>query len=121
MLSLFLSLSLSLSLGALSILVADNDDFCGLQSKASFTSTGNSVRVLIDKYSCTQQSSCMVSERRPGLLTPAPRASVAQRRRAFFIYLSSMRVTKHRRTGRKSSTLGMAIMIRGTKLHMYPR
>ena len=39
--------------------VAYNDDFCGLQSKAQFTSNGNSVRVLIDKYYCTNQSSCM--------------------------------------------------------------
>ena len=39
--------------------VAYNDDFCGLQSKASFTSNGNSVRVLINKYFCTSQSSCM--------------------------------------------------------------
>jgi hypothetical protein len=39
--------------------VAYNDDFCGLQSKVTFTSNGNSVRVLIDKYYCTNQSSCM--------------------------------------------------------------
>ena len=39
--------------------VAYNDDFCGLQSKASFTSNGNSVRVLVNKYFCTTQSSCM--------------------------------------------------------------
>jgi len=39
--------------------VAYNDDFCGLQSKAQFTSNGNSVRVLIDRYYCGNQSSCM--------------------------------------------------------------
>ena len=39
--------------------VAYNDDFCGLQSKATFVSNGNPVRVLIDKYFCTNQSSCM--------------------------------------------------------------
>ena len=39
--------------------VAYNDDYCGLQSKVTFTSNGNSVRVLIDKYYCTNQSSCM--------------------------------------------------------------
>ena len=39
--------------------VAYNDDFCGLQSKATFTSNGNSVRVLVNKYFCTNQSSCM--------------------------------------------------------------
>ena len=71
-LSRFLSLplSLSLSLGGLSIPAADNDDFCGLQSKVTFASNGNPVRVLIDKYNCADQSSCMVSERRPGLLPP---------------------------------------------------
>ena len=36
-----------------------NDDFCGTQSKVTFTSNGNSVRVLIDKYNCSSQSSCM--------------------------------------------------------------
>ena len=40
-------------------LVAYNDDFCGLQSKVQFTSNGNSVRVLINRYFCTNQSSCM--------------------------------------------------------------
>ena len=40
-------------------LVAYNDDFCGLQSKAQFTSNGNSVRVLINRYFCSSQSSCM--------------------------------------------------------------
>ncbi|MDC0460529.1 T9SS type A sorting domain-containing protein, partial [Crocinitomicaceae bacterium] len=39
--------------------VTYNDDFCGLQSKATFVSNGNPVRVLIDKYFCTNQSSCM--------------------------------------------------------------
>lgn len=39
--------------------VAFNDDYCGLQSRATFTSNGNPVRVLIDKYNCTNQSSCM--------------------------------------------------------------
>ena len=60
----------SLSLGGLSIPAADNDDFCGVQSKVTFTSNGNPVRVLIDKFNCADQSSCMVSERRPGLLPP---------------------------------------------------
>ena len=36
-----------------------NDDFCGLQSKVTFTSNGNSVRVLIDRYFCASQFSCM--------------------------------------------------------------
>ena len=36
-----------------------NDDFCGLQSTVQFVSNGNPVRVLIDKYNCTNQSSCM--------------------------------------------------------------
>ena len=36
-----------------------NDDFCGTQSKVTFISNGNSVRVLIDKYNCSNQSSCM--------------------------------------------------------------
>ena len=40
-------------------LVAYNDDFCGLQSKTQFTSNGNSVRVLINRYFCSSQSSCM--------------------------------------------------------------
>ena len=40
-------------------LVAFNDDFCGLQSKVSFTSNGNAVRVLIDRFNCANQSSCM--------------------------------------------------------------
>ena len=40
-------------------LVAYNDDFCGLQSKVQFTSNGNSVRVLINRYFCTNQNSCM--------------------------------------------------------------
>ena len=40
-------------------LVAYNDDFCGLQSKVTFTSNGNSVRVLIDRFNCGSQSSCM--------------------------------------------------------------
>ena len=39
--------------------IAYNDDFCGLQSSVSFTSNGNPVRVLIDRYFCTSQSSCM--------------------------------------------------------------
>jgi len=39
--------------------VAYNDDYCGLQSRATFTSNGNDVRVLINKYYCTNQSSCM--------------------------------------------------------------
>ena len=36
-----------------------NDDFCGLQSKVQFVSNGNPVRVLIDRYNCANQSSCM--------------------------------------------------------------
>ena len=39
--------------------VAYNDDFCGLQSKVTFTSNGNPVRVLINRYFCGSQSSCM--------------------------------------------------------------
>ena len=39
--------------------VAYNDDFCGLQSQVSFVSNGNPVRVLIDRYFCANQSSCM--------------------------------------------------------------
>jgi len=39
--------------------VAYNDDFCGLQSKVTFTSNGNSVRLLVDRYNCSNQSSCM--------------------------------------------------------------
>ena len=39
--------------------VGYNDDFCGLQSKATFVSNGNPVRVLIDRYFCASQSSCM--------------------------------------------------------------
>ena len=39
--------------------VGYNDDFCGLQSKVTFTSNGNSVRVLIDRYFCASQFSCM--------------------------------------------------------------
>ena len=39
--------------------VAYNDDYCGLQSKVQFTSNGNPVRVLIDRYYCSNQSSCM--------------------------------------------------------------
>jgi len=39
--------------------VAYNDDYCGLQSKVTFTSNGNPVRVLIDRYYCGSQSSCM--------------------------------------------------------------
>ena len=36
-----------------------NDDYCGTQSKVSFVSNGNPVRVLINKYYCNTQSSCM--------------------------------------------------------------
>ena len=39
--------------------IAYNDDACGLQSTVTFTSNGNNVRVLIDKYYCSSQSSCM--------------------------------------------------------------
>jgi len=39
--------------------VAYNDDYCGLQSRVTFTSNGNPVRVLIDRYYCGSQSSCM--------------------------------------------------------------
>ena len=39
--------------------IAYNDDFCGLQSKVQFTATTTSVRVLIDRYFCGSQSSCM--------------------------------------------------------------
>ncbi|MAR66476.1 MAG: hypothetical protein CL833_04400 [Crocinitomicaceae bacterium] len=39
--------------------IAYNDDFCGLQSKVQFTATTSSVRVLIDRYFCGSQSSCM--------------------------------------------------------------
>ncbi|HHZ65900.1 MAG TPA: hypothetical protein EYN51_10485, partial [Flavobacteriales bacterium] len=39
--------------------VAYNDDYCGLQSKVQFTSNGNPVRVLIDRWPCGNQSSCM--------------------------------------------------------------
>ena len=39
--------------------VAYNDDFCGLQSKVTVTATGNNLRVLVDRYSCANQSSCM--------------------------------------------------------------
>ena len=39
--------------------VGYNDDFCGLQSKVTFTSNGNPVRVLIDRYFCASQFSCM--------------------------------------------------------------
>ena len=39
--------------------IAYNDDFCGLQSKVTFTSNGNSVRLLVDRYNCSNQSSCM--------------------------------------------------------------
>lgn len=39
--------------------IAYNDDFCGLQSSVSFTSNGNPVRVLIDRFNCGSQSSCM--------------------------------------------------------------
>ena len=39
--------------------VGYNDDFCGLQSKVTFVSNGNPVRVLIDRYFCASQSSCM--------------------------------------------------------------
>ena len=40
-------------------LIAYNDDYCGLQSRVQFTATTSSVRVLIDRYYCTNQSSCM--------------------------------------------------------------
>ena len=39
--------------------LAYNDDYCGLQSRASFVSNGNAVRVLVDRYYCSNQSSCM--------------------------------------------------------------
>ena len=39
--------------------VAYNDDACGLQSSVNFVSNGNPVRVLIDRYFCANQSSCM--------------------------------------------------------------
>ena len=39
--------------------IAYNDDFCGLQSKVTFTSNGNPVRVLVDRFYCGSQSSCM--------------------------------------------------------------
>jgi len=39
--------------------VAYNDDACGLQSSVNFVSNGNPVRVLIDRFNCSNQSSCM--------------------------------------------------------------
>ena len=39
--------------------IAYNDDFCGLQSKVTFTSNGNPIRAVIDRYYCSNQSSCM--------------------------------------------------------------
>jgi len=39
--------------------LAYNDDYCGLQSRATFTSNGNDVRVLVDRNYCANQSSCM--------------------------------------------------------------
>ena len=39
--------------------VAYNDDACGFQSSAIFMSDGSDVHVLIDKYNCTDQSTCM--------------------------------------------------------------
>ena len=39
--------------------VAYNDDACGLQSSVNFVSNGNPVRVLIDRYFCANQFSCM--------------------------------------------------------------
>jgi hypothetical protein len=39
--------------------LAYNDDYCGLQSQVTFTSSGNPVRVLIDRYYCGNQSACM--------------------------------------------------------------
>jgi hypothetical protein len=39
--------------------MAYNDDACGLQSSVTFTSDGSNVRVLVDRYFCTSQSSCM--------------------------------------------------------------
>ena len=36
-----------------------NDDFCGSQSSVTFVANGNSVRVLINKYTCDNESSCM--------------------------------------------------------------
>lgn len=40
--------------------LAYNDDFCGLQSSITWTATFTGVvRVLVDKFSCTDQSSCM--------------------------------------------------------------
>jgi len=40
--------------------LAYNDDFCGLQSSISWTATfTGTVRVLVSKYSCVAQSSCM--------------------------------------------------------------
>lgn len=39
--------------------IAYNDDYCSLQSRVQFTSNGNPVRVLINRYYCSSQSSCM--------------------------------------------------------------
>ena len=50
--------------------VAYNDDFCGLQSQVTFVSNGNPVRVLIDRYYCANQSSCMTLQGR--LVSGAP-------------------------------------------------
>ena len=53
--------------------VAYNDDFCGLQSQVTFSSNGNPVEVLIDKYYCTSQSSCMTLQGQ--LVSGAPASS----------------------------------------------
>ena len=52
--------------------VGYNDDFCGLQSKVTFTSNGNAVRVLIDRYFCASQFSCMTLK---GTLESGPSSS----------------------------------------------
>jgi len=46
-----------------------NDDFCGLQSKVTFTASSDQIKVLIDRYYCSGESSCMTLK---GTLVNAP-------------------------------------------------
>ena len=39
--------------------IVENDDFCGLQSRVTFTSDGSDVRVLVDQFPCNGNTTCM--------------------------------------------------------------
>ena len=41
--------------------VAYNDDFCGVQSEATFTADGSDLRIQFNRYNCTTSTSCLTT------------------------------------------------------------